>query len=75
MMPQVVDPLVGWTEFREGYLTPTWEFLSAALLPRFIMASATISESSLLRISGALRPPETQIVFIIEILDTVPLDE
>ena len=50
----MADPLVGWTEFRQGYQTPTWEFLTAALKPRFLMASATMSESSLCRVAGVV---------------------
>ena len=47
------DPKVT-AEYVSNVFTPTWEFLMAALKPRFLMASATMSESSLCRVAGTV---------------------
>jgi hypothetical protein len=48
--PQVVDPVTGWM-FR-AYKTPTWDFVSATFLPKFLLSSASMSEASLCRVAS-----------------------
>ena len=48
----MVDPVSGWM-FRP-YRTPTWDFVSATFLPKYLLTSATMSEASLGRMAGKI---------------------
>ena len=48
---QVLDSDLGWTGFRP-YDSETWAWVSAALRPRFLLSSGSMSEASLVRVAG-----------------------
>ena len=50
---QVLDGDLGWTGFRP-YDSETWAWVSAALRPRFLLSSGSMSEASLVRVSGQM---------------------
>ena len=50
----MLDSDLGWTGFRP-YDSETWAWVSAALRPRFLLSSGSMSEASLVRVAGQLR--------------------
>ena len=50
---KVLDSDLGWTGFRP-YDSETWAWVSAALRPRFLLSSGSMSEASLVRVAGQL---------------------
>ena len=53
LFSQVLDSDLGWTGFRP-YDSETWAWVSAALRPRFLLSSGSMSEASLVRVSGQM---------------------
>jgi len=51
---QVLDEIFGWTGFRSSYGNETWTWLTAALDPKILMSSASLSEDSFQRVCGTL---------------------
>ena len=49
----MLDSDLGWTGFRP-YDSETWAWVSAALRPRFLLSSGSMSEASLVRVAGQL---------------------